>query len=248
MLEINERTASAIESRYYFNPIKKSFEEKIREVGEIRVLDSLTEVMRNAQPEVEKIIQRRKADGYIESIDQARRSVSGKAFQCLIAYSLIRLQEAGKLNSGLVILPKPKKHALAEEYAIRMAGGEVQIPDIDILVYMYTKPEKHAVIIYSTKTSLRKSSIQTYIWKLLMDVVDSENCKAIKGKYELFHEVTANLNIGLIATDLYDETMNVQQQNILKCFDFAYIIKSGEQKDPISHFSSIVNDLNAIYQ
>jgi type II restriction enzyme len=247
MLEINETTALAIESRYYFKPMREAFEQKVREVGKIRVLDSLTEVMRIAQPGVEKIIQWREADGYIKSIDQARKSVAGNGFQGLIAYSLIALQKTNILNSGLVITLKPRSHPLITRYATIRVGDEIQKPDIDILVYIYTKPEKYPILIYSAKASLRERAGQTYRWKLLMDIATSENCRSIREKYDLTYEAKGDFRVGLITANFYDEIMKPQQQGMLKFFDFAYITKSGYWEKPVSNFSQIIEDLNTLY-
>lgn len=247
MLEENEKTASRIEDRYYFGPMKEMFEQKVRKVGEVGSLDGLTEVMRGALPEVEEIIQQRRANGYIRDIDNTRKSVAGNGFQGLVVYSLIRLQKTGKLNPNLVITLKPKTHALIEEYAIIKIGNEVQKPDIDVLVYMHTEPERYPVMIYSIKTSLRERAGQTYRWKLLMDIATSENCRTIRDKYDLSYEAVGDFKVGLITANFYGEIMNPQQRGMLKFFDFAYITKSGNWEKPVSSFSEVVNDLNTIY-
>lgn len=247
MLERNQKTVLDIDNRYYFKPMKEIFEDKIKEMGEVRALDSLTGVMRDAQPEVEKIIRRRRDSGYIESIDQARRSVAGNGFQGLIAYSLIRLQESGSLNPNLVITLKPERHPLIEKYAIIRVGDEIQKPDIDMLIYAHTEPQRYPVMIYSIKASFRERAGQTYRWKLLMDIATSENCTTIKDKYNLSYRAEANFKVGFITANFYSEIMKPQQQGMLKFFDFAYITKSGDWKKPVSSFSQIIDDLSAIY-
>jgi hypothetical protein len=62
MLEINLKTQSEIENRYYFNPIKEGLEAKAAEAGDAKVLSYLTEVMQTATPQVEKLIQARIRD------------------------------------------------------------------------------------------------------------------------------------------------------------------------------------------
>ena len=161
---------------------------------------------------------------------------------------MISLQKANKLNPDLVITLKPKKDPLIEKYAAIRVGDEVQKPDIDMLVYMHTEPEKHPVIIYSIKTSLRERAGQTYRWKLLMDIVTSENCEKIKDKYDLSYEGVGNFKVGFITSNFYDEIMNLQQQGMLRFFDFAYITKSGSWEKPVSNFSEIVRDLETIYE
>ena len=114
-------------------------------------------------------------------------------------------------------------------------------------VYYNAEPEKHPIIIYSIKTSLRERAGQTYRWKLLMDIASSEDCKTIKDKYGLEYEVTGDFRIGLITANFYDEITKPQQKGMLKFFDFAYITKSGDWEKPLTSFSEIVNDLNVIY-
>jgi type II restriction enzyme len=198
MLEINIRTLSEIESRYYFTPIKDILEQKARKAGEIKALDYLTEVMQKATSKVEKLIQARIRDGIISSADQARKTIAGNGFQGLVAYYLIKLQEKNLLNPNLAITLKPKKHPLIEKYAIIKVGDDVQKPDIDLLIYHYLKPEKYPVIIYSIKTSLRERAGQTYRWKLLMDIVSSNDCKTIKEKYSLTYKAMDNFKVGKI--------------------------------------------------
>ena len=247
MLEINIKTLSEIEDRYYFTPIKEGLEEKIAEAGEKYALNYLTNVMQAATSKVERLIQARIRDGIISSADQARKTIAGNGFQGLVAYSLIKLQEKKILNQNLAITLKPKKHPLIEKYATIKVGDDVQKPDIDLLIYHYTKPEQYPVIIYSIKTSLRERAGQTYRWKLLMDIVSSNDCKTIKEKYGLTYKAMDNFKVGFITTNFYNEIINPQQKGMLKFFDFVYITKVGKWEKPISEFSKILEDLNNVY-
>lgn len=196
MLETNIKAISEIESRYYFAPIKDGLEQKTKKIGEIKALNYLTEIMQKATSKVEKLIQTRIRDKIISNADQARKTIAGNGFQGLVAYSLIKLQEKNLLNPNLAITLKPKKHPLIEKYATIKAGDDVQKPDIDLLIYHYQKPEKYPVIIYSIKTSLRERAGQTYRWKLLMDIVSSNDCKIIKEKYSLTYKAIDNFKVG----------------------------------------------------
>ncbi len=247
MLEINIKTLSEIESRYYFTPIKEGLEEKARKTGEIKALDYLTKIMQEATSKVEILIQDRIKKDIISNADQARKTIAGNGFQGLVAYSLIKLQEKNLLNPDMAITLKPKKHPLIEKYATIKVGDDVQKPDIDLLIYHYQKPEKYPVIIYSIKTSLRERAGQTYRWKLLMDIVSSNDCKTIKEKYSLTYKAMDNFKVGFITTNFYDEITKPQQKGMLKFFDFVYITKPGKWETPISEFSKILDDLNAVY-
>ncbi|MBI1811357.1 MAG: hypothetical protein HYR78_05435 [Nitrospirae bacterium] len=59
MLNINIKTISEIESRYYFTPIKERLEEKAKVIGDIKAMNYLTEIMQNATAKVEILIQDR---------------------------------------------------------------------------------------------------------------------------------------------------------------------------------------------
>lgn len=247
MLETNINTLSDIEKRYYFAPIKEGLEAKAIEKGEENALNYLTEVMQTATSKVEKLIQARIRNGVISNADQARKTIAGNGFQGLVAYSLIKLQEKNLLNRNLAITLKPKKHPLVEKYAAIKVGDDVQKPDIDMLIYHYQKPEKYPVIIYSIKTSLRERAGQTYRWKLLMDIVFSNDCKTIKEKYNLSYKAMDNFKVGFITTNFYNEITNPQQKGMLKFFDFVYITKAGDWGKPVYEFSKILYDLKSVY-
>jgi len=248
MLNINIKIISEIESRYYFTPIKEGLEEKAKVIGDIKAMDYLTEIMQNATAKVEILIQDRIKNGIISNADQARKTIAGNGFQGLVAYSLIKLQEKNLLNPNLAITLKPKKHPLIEKYAVIKVGDNVQKPDIDLLIYHYLKPEKYPVIIYSIKTSLRERAGQTYRWKLLMDIVSSNDCKTIKEKYSLTYKAMDNFKVGFITTNFYNEITNPQQKGMLKFFDFVYITKPGVWEKPIYKFSKILDDLKSVYR
>jgi len=243
----NLKLLSEIEKRYYFGIIKRKLEEKVIEVGKIKALDYLTEIMKSATTEVELVIQKRIADGIISDAAQARKSIAGNGFQGLAAYCLIHLQEDGKIPPEVAITLKPKRHPLIEKYATIKVGNDTQKPDIDLLVYHYKNPDKYPVLIYSIKTSLRERAGQTYRWKLLMDIATSRDCESIKSKYNLKYESTGKFMVGFITTNFYEEIMNPQQQGMLRFFDFVYITKVGNWENPVKNFSNIIDDLNNIY-
>jgi type II restriction enzyme len=55
MLETNQKVFEDIEGRYYFTPIKKNFEKKVKEVGAEKAISFLTEIMQSSTAEVEKL-------------------------------------------------------------------------------------------------------------------------------------------------------------------------------------------------
>ncbi|WP_448517913.1 BsaWI family type II restriction enzyme [Rhodoflexus sp.] len=248
MLETNQKVFKDVEGRYYFDPIKKNFEKKVKEVGAEKAISYLTEIMQSSTAEVEKIIQKRIKSGEINDASQTRKAVAGNGFQGLVAYALIFLQSEGLINKDLVITLKPKKHKLIEDYATIQVGDDVQKPDVDLMIYHNKKLEKAPVLIFSIKTSLRERAGQTYKWKLLMDIATSKDCMQIKQKYGLSFEVKADFRVGFITTNFYDEITQPQQIGMLNFFDFVYLTKSGKFKSPINEFSKIVSDLKTLYK
>ena len=124
-----------LESRYYFDPLKRKFEEKAEGVSLLKALDYLTKIMQESIPEVGKLIQKRIDEGLINDFDQASKTVAGNAFQGLVAYALTRHQQAELLSQDVEITLKPKRHKIVNEYTTIKVGNEVQKPDIDLLIY-----------------------------------------------------------------------------------------------------------------
>ncbi len=199
-----------IESRYYFDPLKRKFEKKAQEVGLTDAMDYLTDIMQGSIQDVGKIIQARIDKGTINDFDQASKTVAGNAFQGLVAYALVRHQQTDYLSKDIVITLKPKRHRIVNEYATIKVGDDVQKPDIDLLIYSKSKTLEKPVIMYSMKTSLRERVGQTYKWKLLMDIAAAIDCQSIKTKYELSYQAQVNFKIGLITTNFYEEITNPQ--------------------------------------
>jgi len=77
----------------------------------VKVLDYLTEIMKESQPLVEKLIEERKRKGEIKNPDQARKTIAGNNFQGLVLYSLIKNVELLNLPDNLILL-KTKNHEL----------------------------------------------------------------------------------------------------------------------------------------
>jgi len=107
LIEANKITLSELKERYYFEPIKEGLARKAKELGDVQSLNYLTEIMREATAPVEKLIRERIKKGDITSADQARKTIAGNGFQGLVAYSLIILQNKGKLPPDIAITLKP---------------------------------------------------------------------------------------------------------------------------------------------
>lgn len=237
-----------LDARYYFNPLKQRFESKAQEVGLTEAMNYLTDIMQGSISEVGELIQARIDDGVINDFDQASKTVAGNAFQGLVAYALVRHQQAGILSQDIEITLKPKRHPIVNEYATIKVGDDIQKPDIDLLIYSKDRTLEKPVIIYSMKTSLRERVGQTYKWKLLMDIATANDCQSIKAKYELCYQAQVEFMVGLITTNFYEEITNPQQVGMLRFFDFVYITKPGNWGERVLNFSQIVQHLNQIYR
>ena len=241
----NAQTITDIEGRYYFAPVKRQYEQRAQQYGYAAALDHLSEIMRDAAPEVEKTIQERVTRGDIKDAAQARKSVAGNGFQALAGYALIKLQQQNGLPRRLVITLKPRQHPSIEGFARIQVGDEIQKPDIDLLIFSATETKRWPVVIYSVKTSLRERAGQTYRWKLLLDVATG-GCQALRERYALKYESVVTLKLGFITADFYGEITQPQAEGALKFFDFAYLTKP-DTTSAARRFSSVANDLQTLY-
>lgn len=205
----------------------------------VKVLDYLTEIMKESQPLVEKLIEERKRKGKIKNPDQARKTIAGNNFQGLVLYSLIKNVELLNLPDNLILL-KTKNHELVKKHATIKVSGELQKPDLDLIVFS-TSPEK-PIVIFSCKTSLRERAGQTYRWKLLIDI--AKNCPTLKKKYLIEYPSEREVKVGLITADFYDELQNPQQRGMITFFDFAYATKPSSTRP----FSLVIDDLSSLFR
>lgn len=246
MIKNYEKTISNLRNRYYFPPIEKGFKEKVEEYGHEAALNHLTTVMREAEDEIGEIINQRLVEKKIYDVKQTSKNVAGNGFQALVIYSLLHLQTNNLIPNDLVITLKPKKHQIIKEFATIRVQGEIQKPDIDLMIFKASDLIRNPILIFSLKTSLRERAGQTYKWKLLVDIASSPDCQSIREKYQLQYQTETNIRIGFITADFYEETYQPQQQGVLKFFDYAYVTKS-EVPDSVKPFSSIIADLNKLY-
>jgi hypothetical protein len=86
---------------------------------------------------------------------KASKTVAGNAFQGLVAYALVRHQQAGILSQDIEITLKPKRHRIINEYATIKVGNDVQKPDIDLLIYSKDHTLQKPVIIYNEDIASR---------------------------------------------------------------------------------------------
>ena len=241
----NRREFDEIRGRYYFPPMLRLYKDAMAKHGLPDAAHHLTDIMREAQSEVEELIQQRKAAGRIRDADQARKNLAGNGFQALAFCALASLQAGGLIPSHVVFTLKAKNHP-------RLGGSFIQVgpetikPDVDLLAHS-DRDGDAPVCIYSLKTSLRERAGQTHRWKLLLDIVTADNCRSIKEKYDLQYGGDANFRLGLVTTNFYDEITAPQQRGLFKFFDHVYLTKPGDFQPPVSRFSAVAADLRGVY-
>lgn len=249
----------------YLKPTIAEFNNKLKELMDnglsdrealIAVLDHLTEIMRNSQEHVEKIIQGKITTGEIRDASQSRVAVAGNNFQRLIIYALILNILRDNLPPVMVAFrPKQSKkyRKILEKYTKITIGDEIQKPDVDIMV---TEPnnENTPVVIYSCKTSLRERAGQTYKWKLLYDMATAK-CRYNKEYHDCFVKQynmefrgKKKVLVGFITADFYDEVTSPQHRGILSFFDFSYVSKPNVSFEKVKTLSKIIDDLNDIFR
>ena len=96
-------------------------------------------------------------------------------------------------------------------------------------------------MILSLKTSLRERAGQTYKWKLLLEIANSDSAIEIKEKYNLSYKGKEMPLICFATVNFYNEINNPQQRGMFKFFDRAFIAKPNINADFISNMSDIVD-------
>ena len=259
--EANEELIERLNDRIYWKPTLNVFKRRLekikteRQISEKRalivVLDHLKKIMYDSSKGVGRVINERFKRGEIRDKGQVSVAVAGNNFQALIAYVLARNILVGNLPP-LVVTLKPKKDPTLEKYATINVGGEIQKPDVDIMIH--SLDEEMPIIVISCKTSLRERAGQTYKWKLLIDfattecryVEESEECPI--HKYELEYDKKRRVLVGFITADFYNEINSPQQQGMLKFFDFCYVANTEEITSKyVRRLSEIVGDLRRVF-
>lgn len=241
----NREELAGLQARYYFPLLLQIYETAIEEHGLPDAVDHLNRIMREGESAVENLLEQRKSAGKIQSVDQARKSVAGNAFQSLVLCALASLQAAEFIPSHLVFTLKTLKNSRLGGSVIQV-GAETIKPDVDLLIYS-DSDDTAPTSIYSLKTSLRERAGQTHRWKVLLDIVTAENCRSIKEKYDLQYAGNQNFLMSMITTNFYDEIMRPQQRGLLRFFDYVYVTKSDDFQQPVNRFSTIAHDLVTIY-
>ena len=165
-----------IESTYYMSAPLKELEKfisssKLKENQSFKeAFNYIQKFMLDSRVAVNKILETRKREGLIRDISQASKSIVGNMFASLLSYLFLKNKELGNISQNVFITNKSQAiKKFGEDFTIHI-GEETQKPDCDLLIY---NEEKRIII--SLKTSLRERAGQTYKWKLLLEIANSDN-------------------------------------------------------------------------
>lgn len=192
--------------------------------------------LQDANPEVEKILIKRKNEGKINDIPQTRKSIVGKMFSSLIEYVFIKNKEIGNIPTHYFITSKSSAIKYFNESITIYADGETQKPDCDLIIY---NDKNGKLLILSLKTSLRERAGQTYKWKLLLEIANSTD-QQIKQKYKISYRGKHIPLVCFATVNFYNEINNPQQRGMFKFFDKAFIAKPIIHGDFIADMSEII--------
>ncbi len=214
----------------------------------ILVLSQLHDIMREAQPLIEDLINSRIENGEISDASQARKSVAGNLFQQFVAYTLAQNIIVQNINKDVIV---SLSSSVLDEYAVINVGEDKQKPDSDVLIY--SESNNTPIINFSCKTSCRERAGQTYKWKLLSDLAccncehkyNNENCPVTK--YGLHYEPKRKIFMYFITADFYNELSNPQIAAMFNFFDNSYVAKSYTSSEKIKTLEHVIDDINTIY-
>lgn len=194
----------------------------------------------SAKDQVEELLVKRKEDGIINSIEQARRVIVGQVFSNLICYVFIHNKLCGNIRPDIFVTNKVKNKLFSDITTIKV-GEETQKPDTDIIIYSVENATIKNCIILSLKTSLRERAGQTYRWKLLMEIALLS--PEIKEKYQIIYNPPILPKVCFATVDFYDEVDNPQQRGMFKFFDKVFVGKplKFEFVEPLSNIIEYVN-------
>ncbi len=242
-----QKTISNIEETYYMQPSLEIIKQKIskgknKKENWKEIFNQLFEILTNSKLSVDKLLEKRKKDGLIEDISQARKSIAGNAFSNLVIYTFLNNKLQGSIKPNIFITSKKSEIKNFDIISTIKIGNETQKPDVDLIIY--TEKEDQTIdkcIILSLKTSLQKRASQTNIWKLLMEIATTEN--PIKEKYDIEYNPESMPLVCFATVNFYNEINNPQHRGMFKFFDNSFIGKPIIN-DFICSLSNLINYAN----
>ncbi len=244
MYELNKdelKTIKEISSKYYMCSVLQKLDNFINvSKSKKTYLEAFNEIYNsiiNSKEENDVLLETKRQNGEIKSIEQARKSIAGSVFSNSIIYIFLKNKEIENIRGDIFITSKRKTVPDFDNISTIKVGNETQKPDCDLIIYTLNQENKlNKCIILSLKTSLRERAGQTYKWKLLMEIANSDN--SIKDKYDIVYNPTVNPLVCFATINFYNEINNPQQRGMFKFFDSSFIAKNLENKGAFINYMS----------
>lgn len=247
MLNKNEiKTLQGIESKYYMQPMLESIIKDLKnnKLNLQEVFNNLYGYLLDSKEAVEKLLKERVNRNEIKDISQARKSIAGSAFSNLIVWVFLKNKESGNVDKDIFITNKISQIPHFKELFYIKVGEETQKLDVDLVIYrLDSKQNLASCLILSLKTSLRERASQTYKWKLLMEIANTES--SIKEKYNISYNPPIQPLVCFATVNFYNEINNPQHRGMFKFFDCAFIgknIQTGDFIKPLSYMLDYIRE------
>lgn len=203
----------------------------------------MNRLMRESKDDVDLLLEQRKQANEIRDISQARKAVVGQIFPKLLMFIFLQNKRMETIAPNIFITDRVKEGRFAEMTTIHV-GEETQKPDMDILIYSEEDGEVRNCMIVSLKTSLRERAGQTYKWKLLLEIAQTDG--KLKEKYDIEYPSRFMPLVCFATVNFYDEINNPQHRGMFKFFDQSFIGKmvtpESEFVVPMSQLPTFVNE------
>lgn len=236
------KTLQDIESKYYMQPMLEAIKADLADekITLQSCFNHLYDYLINSRQNVENLIQARIAKGEIKDASQARKSIAGGAFSSLIVWVFLQNKDKGNVAQNVFITSKISQIPHYKELFFIQVGEETQKPDVDLVIYsLDLANELKKCLILSLKTSLRERAGQTYKWKLLMEIANTDS--AIKEKYDIAYNPPILPLVCFATVNFYDEINNPQHRGMFKFFDCAFIGKNIQTSEFIKPLSYLID-------
>jgi type II restriction enzyme len=215
---------------------------KDRKKAYLSVFDEIFRILNKSKNQIDKYLKERKAKGEIKDEGQALRSITESSFPQAILYIFLKNKEIGNIREDIFISSKPALVPSLKDVLVIHIGNEIQKPNCNLVIYSLNKDKtlNHCMIL-SLKTSSRERAEQTYKWKLLLEIANSEN--DVKDKYKIKYNFEKMPLVAFAAVNFFDEINKPQIRGILKFFNRSFIA-SPIDTDFIFRMSTLPNYVN----
>ncbi len=248
-----KKEINKIQNAYYLQPTLTRIEAFIsssqnkQEACKL-VFNELYNIISEAHPEVDIILENRLKQGLIKEKKQANKTVVGNTFPFAVIYIFLQNKIVGNIKENIFITSELSTIPDFKNLTTINIGKETQKLDCDLVIYSLTEDNQlKDCLILLLKPSLKEKTIPTDIWKLLMEIATSNDC-SVKEKYDISYAAKKLPKICFATINFYDEINNPQQRGMLKFFDQSFIAKNINYDlpsfiTPMSHLIDFVNEI-----